>query len=89
MKKDLTIFMLAWALVISVQALAQKQTPVEDPFPPPSSILPPVGKIVRYRFTDTLTTSSRSGWRPPSGNRPFLTSSPPSSIARFANRPIM
>lgn len=60
MKKDLTIFMLAWALVISVQALAQKQTPVEDPFPPPSSFLPPVGKIVRYRFTDTLTTSSRS-----------------------------
>jgi hypothetical protein len=60
MKKDLTIFMLAWALGISVQALAQKQTPVEDPFPPPSAFLPPVGQIVHYRFTDTLTTPKES-----------------------------
>jgi hypothetical protein len=62
MKRDLTTFMLAWALVISVQAIAQKQTDgsAQDTLPPPSAFLPPVGQIVRYRFTDTTITPKES-----------------------------
>lgn len=62
MKRDLTTFMLAWALVISVQASAQKRTQgsAGDILPPPSAFLPPIGQIAHYRFTDTLTTPKES-----------------------------
>jgi hypothetical protein len=62
MKKDLAIFMLAWALIISVQALAQKHTEgaTEGALPPTSAFLPPVGQSVHYRFSDTLTTPKES-----------------------------
>jgi hypothetical protein len=62
MKRDLIIFMLAWALVISVQAMAQKHTEgaTEEPLPPSSAFLPPVGQSVHYRFSDTLTTPKES-----------------------------
>jgi hypothetical protein len=62
MKKDLTTFLLAWTIVISVQAIAQKQ-PGEsagDTLPPPSAFLPPAGQMVRYRFSDTVVTPKES-----------------------------
>jgi hypothetical protein len=62
MKRDLAIFMLAWALVISVQAIAQKPAPgaAENTVTQSSAFLPPVGQSVHYRFSDNLTTSKES-----------------------------
>jgi hypothetical protein len=62
MKKDLTTFLLAWAIVISVRAMAQKQTEgsAGDTLPPPSAFVPPAGQMVRYRFSDTVITPKES-----------------------------
>ena len=67
MKRDRAIFILAWALVICVQAIAQKPTPAatetgatENAVAQSSAFLPPVGQSVHYRFSDTFTTPKES-----------------------------
>jgi hypothetical protein len=62
MKRDLTTFLLAWALVIAVQAIAQPRNDGAPPVTaaPPSAFLPSLGETVHYRFTDTLVTPKES-----------------------------
>jgi hypothetical protein len=58
MKKDFTTFVLAWALVLSVQAIAQQANDgaVSATLAAPSAFLPSPGQTLSYRFSDTLIT---------------------------------